>query len=242
MTFAATDYVRARLESAVRHCKSPEQFARELGSLSETLDESIWELLSLLELYFRRGQIPVAYFRPARTCVERVALGLPPREAPEPAVDSPPVELLQPSRSRLRMAVARGLFVSALCFVSVTLVWVLTVRHSAVPVLPPVTAVLKEKPVTAPPKEEPVAPPQAAVTAPSEEAVPEVAAATAAPPLETAPPAADTAPVHTAPRPATVKVDARLARQSSSQCTDALLRASLSARDTGTAPGACRSF
>ncbi len=80
------------LESALQQSDSPEQFVRRLASINETSDESIWELLAVLDQYYRRGRIPNAYFQAARTSIQRRAMGLPPIEeetSPNPVIAEP---------------------------------------------------------------------------------------------------------------------------------------------------------
>jgi hypothetical protein len=72
--------LQQRLDAFVSGECSPDAFVQELSALCEATPDSAWDVLSLIDQYYRRGKLSAELFRTVRYRIERHVLGV--RDAP----------------------------------------------------------------------------------------------------------------------------------------------------------------
>jgi hypothetical protein len=68
--------LQQRLDAFVTGDCSPDTFVRELSVLCDATPDSAWDVLSLIDQYYRRGKLSAELFRTVRYRIERHALGV----------------------------------------------------------------------------------------------------------------------------------------------------------------------
>ncbi len=81
--------IGGQLDGLVGH-GSVEEFVAGVLQIGGRSMDATWELLALIDQYYRRGRIAEAYYTAARTAIERRALGVPAARAPRTAKAPPP--------------------------------------------------------------------------------------------------------------------------------------------------------
>jgi hypothetical protein len=79
-TFSMSYNLQQRLDAFVSGECSPDAFMQELSALCEATPDSAWDVLSLIDQYYRRGKLSADLFRTVRYRIERHVLGV--RDAP----------------------------------------------------------------------------------------------------------------------------------------------------------------
>jgi serine/threonine protein kinase len=79
---------RQWLDALVSGACDPPAFLRGVDTLVQGSGDEAWEVLSLLDQYYRRGKLPLEQFRSLKAHVDRIALAAPP--SAEPAASQPP--------------------------------------------------------------------------------------------------------------------------------------------------------
>jgi hypothetical protein len=79
-TFSMNYNLQQRLDAFVSGECSPDAFVQELSALCDAAPDSAWDVLSLIDQYYRRGKLSAELFQTVRYRIERHVLGV--RDAP----------------------------------------------------------------------------------------------------------------------------------------------------------------